>query len=170
MLALIFAGCTNSGLGLPPETAATGDSGSTVSSGPCPWVGAWTLVSVGCGAFPYDGWFVDHDAATMSVTEHPSGGCAAEITVTGDDCTRIDAWRITAPTGVQSDAFFEGVTSCEPEACTFSADETSCLTGGGTDLGESIQADDTSGDLVLERVIADTAPGCSLDVLTTWVR
>lgn len=168
-VALFAAGCTNSGLGLPPVTGATADTGTAVVTGePCPWIGDWTLSSVSCGSFPFEGWYVDHESASLALTQAPQGGCEATVTVVGASCSRAERWHLGPPSGLEVDATYEGVVSCDPDACAFSVEEPACKVGGGAGAPETIRVDDTSGNLVIEQIIADTAPGCSLDVLTTW--
>lgn len=168
MFVALFAACTNSGLGLPPVTGATGDTGTVVTGEPCPWIGTWTLSSVSCGSFPFDEWYVDHDSASLELTQAPQGGCWADVTVVGAACTRAERWHLGPPAGLEVDATYDGVTSCDPSACTFSVEEPACAVGGAADSPETIRVDDATGNLVIERLIADTAPGCLLDVLTTW--
>jgi hypothetical protein len=170
MLVLMLAACTNSGLGLPSSTASSADTGTSTATtgGSCPWTGDWTLTAVSCGSFPFDGWFVDHDSAALTAAPHASGGCELTIEVTGPACARTEVWRVTDPVGTEADATYEGITACDPDACAFTVEEPTCAVGGGATKSQSITADDASGDLTLEAILGDTAPGCSLAVFTTW--
>jgi hypothetical protein len=164
LLLLALPACTNSGLG---RTDDIGDSG-TAATGDCPWTGTRQLAEVRCGSFPFAGWFVDHDAATLVATHAPGGGCAVEIEVTASGCARTERWTFAVPDDGESAATDAGVSSCVPDACSFSVDEGACAEGGG--LGDVTVPVEEDGDVLTFRalVLADTAPGCSLDVQTDW--
>ncbi|MEQ1567055.1 MAG: hypothetical protein ABMA64_15560 [Myxococcota bacterium] len=165
---LLAAACSNSGLGRTsvPESAETGTPTNSELKN-CPWKGTWELAAVKCGEFDFGAWYDDHSGATLEIDHDPEGGCAVVAQVAGPTCTRTEAWRLSVPLGSNVEATYDGVTACEPESCTFSTSEPTCapgeLTGGAT-----VEIDAAGGELLVNGLLVDTAPSCTLDLKTTW--
>lgn len=169
-LLLFLAACSHSGLG---ETTS-GESGATPPDDTtepglhdCPWVGTWTLSAVKCGSFDYPAWYEDHDAATLEIDHDPDGGCAVVAQITSAECNRSEEWTFGVPVGGDVEVTLGGITDCTPDGCQFSGSEDPCVVGGLTGA-QTLAIDDGTGDLVAEGLITDTAPACTLPLLTTW--
>jgi hypothetical protein len=169
LLLSILAGCANSGLG--QTDVGTGSTGDTAGGGTgaqdCPWVGTWSLSAVRCGTFEYDDWYDSHDSAQMVVEHDPAGGCAVVTSITGQACSRSEDWHFSVPVGTEVVVDRRGIASCEPQSCQFAPTDPQCNPGdfAGT---EPHTIDDSSGSLTIVGLISDTAPGCTLDLVTTW--
>lgn len=162
-----LASCTNSGLG-----AHSGDSGAgtTTGGGDCPWVGEWRLVTIACAAFDDPDWFENYGKATMVVEDDPDGsGCRARasITSTNPACNQDEVWHFSAPVGSSVDIQMDGVTGCQPAACTFPGDAV-CTRGDGVrDIPGGYVAL-VNGNLEARDLLANTEPNCGIEVITTW--
>jgi hypothetical protein len=166
---VILAGCTHSGLGKTDlATGATGDT-ATVPVGlqDCPWVGTWNLNAVRCGTFEYDDWYDTHDSAQMVIVQRPEGGCDVVTTIVGPSCTRAEDWTFSVPVGTEVEVDRRGIASCDPEQCKFAVTDAPCNPGdfAGT---ETHTIDDSSGSLTVVDLLTDTAPACTLSLVTTW--
>ena len=169
LLVSILPACSNSGLG--KTDAVTGDTGDTdggaVGLQDCPWVGTWNLTAVRCGTFEYNDWYDTHDSAAMVVDHDPEGGCYVQTTIVGASCSRTEDWGFTVPVGTEVNVDLRGITACDPEQCKFGPTDPPCNPGDFAG-GEAHQIDDSSGSLTVVGLIADTAPACILDIVTTW--
>jgi len=160
--------CSNSGLNqLPDPSPPTADTAALVD---CPWVGAWSLQGVACSSFPVDDWFDDYAAATAQITTAPSGGCDVALTLTAPSCEETVAWHLSAPAEEQSAFTNGGVTACVPTDCTFGDADAPCTPGDRVTPTQSIAVDVAAGALVLTGPLAHTAPNCTLEVVTTWMK
>ena len=169
LLLAVLAGCSNSGLGKTDlGTGATGDTGpDVVGLQDCPWVGTWNLTAVRCGTFEYDDWYDTHDGASMVITHRPEGGCSVVTTITSAACVRTEDWTFSVPQGTEVEVDRRGIASCEPQACKFAPTDPPCNPGdfAGT---EPHAIDDSSGSLTAVDLLVDTAPACTLSLVTTW--
>lgn len=167
LLFVALAACSNSGLGVPTAVGTGDTAAATTTLQDCPWVGNWSLTTVNCNTFPYSAWYDDHSGATLQIGHDPAGGCAVTATVTGPTCSRTEAWHFSVPVGTSVEVTFLGVQTCAPDACAFGA-EPACQVGGLTGGPTSLSIDDSAGDLAAIGLLEDTAPGCTLDVVTRW--
>ncbi|MEQ1501156.1 MAG: hypothetical protein ABMB14_02950 [Myxococcota bacterium] len=169
LFVLFAAACSNSGLG---HTTESGDSGGTTPVGlqDCPLVGTWNLTGVNCATFPYDDWYADHTQASMVIDHDPAGGCAVIATVIGDACTRTETWSFSVPAGIESDALFGGITTCDPDSCVFGAgDPEPCAVGDLAETAtEAVRLELDGDELTATGLIDETAGNCPLDVITLW--
>ena len=176
MLLLSLAlGCSNSGLGQTDlaATGSTGDTGGAVGLQDCPWVGSWDLEAVRCSTFDYPDWYDTHTGASLVIEHDPLGGCAVVSTVEGSNCTREESWHIGLPVGIEVVVTMNGITDCQPADCRFDPndqDEPTCTVGDNTRTIDDATLDDSAeaGTLTIKGLLEDTAPGCSLDLITTW--
>jgi hypothetical protein len=162
--------CSNSGLG-ETESGTTGDTGATAAAD-CPWVGTWALDEVNCGTFSYDAWFDDHERATLEVSQSDDGGCDVEVTIEGDSCERDEDWHFGPPVGISVVVTFEGILDCRPNNCVFGpSDPDECSPGDLADDPQALTIDTVSDTSILATgLLAPTAQGCTLDVVTAWNR
>ena len=169
LLLMLLPACSNSGLG-QPTTTPSGDTGQTTAVADCPWVGVWTLQTVNCATFPFDAWYDDYTGAVLDVTQSEDSGCDVVVTVSGNTCEESEDWHLSSPVGINVELTYNGIASCTPDACTFNGPDAPCEVGDRAGGTESISIDDATGDLQIVGALADTAAGCTLDVVTTWAQ
>ncbi len=167
LLLTLLTACSNSGLG-QPTTTPTADTGATVVVDECPWVGRWTLRSVKCSTFDFAEWYDDHTGATLDIAQADQGGCDVVATVSGATCEESESWHFTSPVGINVDLTYNGISACNPDACTFNGPDAPCQVGDRAGGTETISVDDATGELQMVGALADTAPGCTLDIVTVW--
>lgn len=168
-----LVGCTNSGLGRPTPVDTGEGSGQNDGKGKgnnknnCPFVGEWELDSINCSTFPYDAWYDIVETATLEIDHADDGGCTIVSTLEGQDCEQVEEWSLTKPVGTDADVTYEGISSCDPESCSFDPKISDCEEGGRT--GEdTLSIDDATGDLTIDGLFIDFAYGCPLSVVTVW--
>lgn len=172
LLSLTVLGCSQSGLN-QLDQAGTGSTGDTAPQGlqDCPFVGTWSLSAVRCSTFEFDDWYDTHTGATLVIDHDPAGGCAVGVTIEGQNCTREESWAVSVPVGIEVLVTQNGVTRCDPAACKFDPNdqgEAECAEGDLTGTVEDSTWDNLSGSLTISGLFEDTAPGCSLTLVTTW--
>ena len=164
----LLAACANSGLG---ETDADTDT-DTTPEGTCPWVGTWTLSTITCGSIPATEWFGPHTGATLDLSHAAAGGCDAEMTLSGPSCNRTEHWSFPAPTGPDVTVAFDGIATCQPNACLFEPYGTPCAVGA---IVGSAVVEITVVGTAMSMTVPYTAIGpltdtvdCPLELTTDW--
>ena len=171
LLLLSLTACTNSGLGRTTPSGSTGDTGVVGTADPCPWIGTWTLTDVGCAAFGFDEWFIDHDGAMITFTQNDAiGGCNATLDIAGAGCIESEEMHFSAPIGIEVTVTYSGISACSPTGCTFGAVDEPCEEGDRSQPPQSRVIDDSTGDLqMVDAVRLNVDPAdCPLEINTTW--
>lgn len=105
-------------------SANNGDADTDV----CPFVGTWLLVSYYCGTIDVtQSWLSVVSSTTFEFTR-TAGGCHSVLTNRSSSCTETESFELV----VGKNSFEQtanGIQSCSPEGCTFSASDAPCVTG-----------------------------------------
>lgn len=173
------AACTNSGLvGTTPTTGvpATGaPAGGTPSGSECEYTGTWAVSTAFCGSFEIDAdWFGVYPETTMRITDSGAGdgSCDVAFSWSNAQCAEEEEWQITEITSSSMSVVFNGISTCNPDACTFFGSDASCVVGDRQDgsaveLGfERLQATQ----IRITGLLQDGYPQCTLDLTTEWVK
>lgn len=167
--------CTNSGLGLPDDsasadtdpdvTAPTGGGGDT-----CDHVGTWRLEKVQCGSFTVGTWFDNYAEVTMTLADG-ADACDGTLSWSGPECGEEEVFTADFTAEGLVTVTEGGVTTCDPEGCTFGTiDGDACAVGARTEVLE-VQVDTTTpGTLVFTGLGAHAYPNCTIDFVTTWAK
>jgi hypothetical protein len=170
LLALALAGCP---AGDDDDTSgdddATGDDDTTDNESCGPLLGSWNLTQFECGDYDITAdWFDVMNSTVLDV----SGGadsCVIVLTNTGDTCVEAQEFHYVVGADTLSGES-QGITSCTPDACTFTADDEPCVVddGAGDTTGEGDFSVD--GDTLTVTNVEPEGLCGQLTMVQTWAR
>ncbi len=173
----IGTACTNSGLAQQVGLTDSGATGTATGgqTGPtaCTLEGDWAVTKAFCGTFEIDqDWFAVYPTTTMSITDTGAGdgSCAVAFAWSNAQCAEEEDWEITGTTNNTVTIRFGGISSCQPDACTFFGSDDTCS------VGDRASADPVEFGLEILQptqiritgLLAQGYPQCTLDLVTEW--
>ena len=114
----------------------TGDDDDDTAAGDCVLEGTWQLTAFACGSYDITAdWFAIMNSTTLEIAA-VADGCSVIQTNVGDTCTEAEEFLyVVGADTIAGESY--GITSCDPAACTFMAEDEPCelgdrAGGGGT--------------------------------------
>ncbi len=132
--------------------------------------GHWRLTQYMCDTYDIStDWFGLIPSTTLDIDGTPTAA-TAQVTNTNDDCEEVRefSWAVKGDTIVGDSA---GITSCNPAACTFTADDDPCVVGDGAGPSEGTMTYVLVDDTLTTTITGATSGICgNLQEIQTWER
>lgn len=178
LLLVLVVGCGGGSAVETPDADDTGDAGDTdvppdtdtdlggpdtdVPAAACKLEGTWTLVRVRCGTADitadYETVYVTTE---LRISKAEAGGCHIDATVASDLCEQHEVWYTDDGPGPGGVVEREGVTSCTPTGCRFSAaHQQTCALGANVALDPVAIDDGLKGHLIFHGLLEELVPQC----------